>query len=54
MGVCIHDATCSMQPVASYRIASCVLEKLRVTSSVKLLQVNRIMLRGASKDLDYC
>ena len=40
----IHDATCSMQPVACYKIASCVLEKLRVTSSVKLLQVNTIMV----------
>ena len=33
-----------MQLVACNRIALCVLEKLRVTSSVKLLQANRIVV----------
>ena len=40
----IHDATCNMQLVACNRIASCVLEKWRVASGVKLLQVNRIVV----------
>ena len=33
-----------MQLVACNRIALCVLEKLRVASSVKLLQANRIVV----------
>ena len=40
----IHDATCRMQLVACNKIASCVSEKLRVTSSMKLMQVNRIIV----------
>ena len=40
----IHDATCRVQLVACNKIASCVLEKLRVTSSMKLMQANRIIV----------
>ena len=40
----IHDATCNMQLAACNRIASCVLEMLRVACSVKLLQANRIVV----------
>ena len=40
----IHDATCNMQLAACNRIASCVLEMLRVACSVILLQTNRIVV----------
>ena len=40
----IHNATCNMQLVARNRIALCVLEKLYVTSNVKLLQANKIVV----------
>ena len=40
----IHDATCNMQLAACNKIASCVLEMLRVACSVKLLQANRIVV----------
>ena len=40
----IHDATCNMQLAACNRIASCVLEMLRVACSVNLLQANRIVV----------
>ena len=36
----IHDATCNMQLAACNRIASCVLEMLRVACSVKLFHAN--------------
>ena len=40
----IHDAICNMQLAACNRIASCVLEMLRVACSVNLLQANRIVV----------
>ena len=40
----IHDATCNMQLAACNRIASCVLEMLRVACSVKLFHANRIVV----------
>ena len=40
----IHIATCNMQLAACNRIASCVLEMLRVACSVKLFHVNKIVV----------
>ena len=40
----IHDATCNMQLAACNRIASWVLEMLRVACSVKLFHANRIVV----------
>ena len=45
----IHNANCSMQLVACNRIASCVLEKLWVTSGVKLFQANRTIIFNSSQ-----
>ena len=40
----LHNATCNMQLAACNRIASCVLEMLRVACSVKMFHTNGIVV----------